>query len=530
MSRITDTLAALDRRIDGWLAAFRIKHPLLKRLVSLSVFLIALHLFYSHIGVYAYIHERPCSIHASAQCQRASIAQNYYQVDMNFFKPRIQRFAGNDGITGVEFPIIYYTAAVLYKCFGFNDAFLRIISLLVVSAGFLFFYLLANRFLKNSIFSMLITLSAVFSPVLLYYSANFMPDAPALGFTLMAWYFLMRYAEDEKNSSLILFVACATMGGLIKSISVMCFLVVFCLLVLDVLNVFKNGGRVQLFKHKLKLLLGLIVGLAIVVSWYAYAKWLTAAGGNNSFNMGTVIVQDKEGLALVYEMVSNVWLFQYYSYETYVLLLSALAFVVLTIRKANRVLVFTTLFYLLGSACYVYLFLTQFRYHDYYVIAVLPCAFFMLLLLADGIRKLSLRVSYLLGFAFAVVLVFNMKECIVNCKENYFYRYNSRIYLGGDYRPYYDLAPRLKELGLTRKDKVVSAFDDSYSNSLYFMDQPGYTVEGCYVGDTIQHAIDAPGVRYLVVNDSAKFNKVFPNNFSKQVVLTHRGLFVYKLK
>lgn len=507
-----------------------IKHPVLRKVVPVAVFLVALHLFYSHIGVYHYIHERPCSIHASAQCQRASIAQNYCNVDMNFFKPRIQRFAQSDGITGVEFPIIYYTAAVLYKCFGFDDAYLRIISLLIISAGFLFFFLLTNKFLKNSFFSMLITLSAVFSPVLLYYSANFMPDAPALGFTLCAWYFLFRYMDDEKTKSLVLFVVCAAMGGLIKSIAIMCFLIVLCLLVLDLLKAFKNADRVYLFKRKGQLFLGVFIGMSSVICWYAYAKWLTAAGGNNSFNMGTVMVNDKAGLDRVYEMVHNVWLFQYYSYESYVLLLSALAFVLLTIRKANRVLFFITLFYILGSLCYVYLFLSQFQYHDYYIIAILPCVFFMLLLLADGVRRLSVHYSYLVGVAFVVILLFNMKECIANCKANYFYRYNNKAYLGGEYRPYYDIAPRLKALGLTRKDKVVSAFDDSYSNSLYFMDQPGFTVEGCFVGDTIQHAIDAPGIKYLVVNDTAKFNKVFPNNFSKNVILTHRGLVVYKIK
>ena len=526
---IKEILRNLDLQIDAGLRIFKIKNPVLKRIVTASIFLVALHLFYSHIGVYRFIHERPCSIHASAQCQRASIAQNYYHVSMDFFKPRIQRFAQNDGLTGVEFPIIYYTAAVLYKCFGFDETFLRAISLIIISAGFLCFYLLANKFLKNGFFSMLITLSAVFSPVLLYYSANFMPDAPALGFTLCAWYFLFRHIHDEKNKWLLLFVLFATLGGLIKSISLMCFMVVLCLLLLDALKVFKTEERIHLFRRKGRLLLGILVGMGIVISWYAYAKWLTGVSGNNSFNMATVMVQDKEGLARVYETVHNVWLFQYYSYETYVLLLSALAFVILTIRKANRVLVFITLFYLLGSLCYAYLFLSQFQYHDYYFIAMLPTVFFMLLLLADGVRRLSLRYSYLVGFAFVVILFFNMKECIANCKANYFFRYNSRAYLGGDYRPYYDISPRLKALGLTRQDKIVSAFDDSYSNTLYFMDQPGYTVEGCFVGDTIKHIINAPGVKYLVVNDSAKFNKVFPNNFSN-IILTHRGLIVYKLK
>ena len=118
----------------------------------------------------------------------------------------------------------------------------------------------------------------------------------------------------------------------------------------------------------------------------------------------------------------------------------------------------------------------------------------------------------------------------MNCKENYFSRFDSREYLGGDYRPYYDLEPKMRALGITRKDKIVSAFDDSYSNSLYFMNQPGFTVEGVYQRDTIVNAINAPGVKYLVVNDSAKFNKIYLQDLAKRIIIIHRGLIVYKLK
>lgn len=524
------TFAAIDRKLDGIMKIFAPKRKLFRMLFPPLLFLLVLHLIYSHIGIYEHIHERPCSIHVSAQCQRASIALNYYHVDMNFFEPRIQRFNQDDGIIGVEFPIIYYTAAVLYKFFGFDETYLRAISLLIISAGLLLFYLLANSIIKNSILSLIAVGAAILSPVLLFYSANFMPDAPALGFTLGAWYFLFRHMHSEKNSHLAWFVLLATLGALIKAVSLLCFAVVLCLLILDRLNVFKKPDSVRAFKYPGKILAGILLGTATVIAWYMYAKWLSKTHGNQAFALTPIMVSDMEGLRQVWHFVRNSWLFQYYPYEAYILMASAIAFVILTIRMTNKLLLSITVLYILGSVCYVYLFLNQFMHHDYYLVAILPCVFFMMLLFVDNVRKLSLRHSYLIGAAFLIIAFFNMRESLAACRENYSFRFDSKVYLGGEYRPYYDLGPKLKALGLTRADRVVSAFDDSYSNSLYFMDQPGFVTENCFVGDTIGNQLNAPNVKYLVVSDSAKFNKAYPNDFVKNIVLVHRGLIVYKIK
>jgi len=207
-----------------------------------------------------------------------------------------------------------------------------------------------------------------------------------------------------------------------------------------------------------------------------------------------------------------------------------LVFVIVAIKRINKLLLSITVLYLLACICYAYLFLYQFAHHDYYFIALMPLCFFLILSFADGLSKITRHYSGFLMVALLVILIFNIKECLFNCKENYAYRYNSRVYLGGDYRPYYDLEPKLRAAGLTRKDKVLSAFDNSYSNSLYFMNQPGFTVEDVYQQDTILMALKAPGVKYLVVNDSSKFNKIFHKDFRDKIIFVHRGLIVYKLK
>ena len=154
---------------------------------------------FTYIGVYKFINKRPCSIHSSAQGQRASVALNYYKNDMNFFEPRIQRYITGTGITGLEFPIIYYSAAICYKLFGFNDIFLKLINLSLVIFGLFLFYKLSYSYIKNYIFTIFIISSAAISPVLLFYSPNYLPDAPSLGLVLASWYYFFRYINTNKN-------------------------------------------------------------------------------------------------------------------------------------------------------------------------------------------------------------------------------------------------------------------------------------------------------------------------------------------
>lgn len=498
---------------------------------SVILFFLALNWFYGYIGIYERLDERPCSIHSSSQCQRASIAQNYYHIDMNFFKPRVNRFDYSGGITGSEFPIIYYLAAISYKLFGFNDMYLKLINLLFVTLGFYFFFRLAQQFLKNAVLSVFLVCAAVVSPVLLYYSANMLPDAPALGLVLCAWFFFFRYLKSNKNKHLYFFVAFGTLAGLIKVISVMCFFVAFGLIFLDWLGFFKNeeGKRKELIQKKGRVILSSIIGMLIIVAWYYYCRLIYHFYGNPPSLMNTMIVTDSDTLAMVWGFMKN-WIFDYYPSEAYVLMACGVVFILVNIRRVNRLLLSLTVIYILGSACYLYLFLYQFMHHDYYIVAMLPSVFFLFLTFFDLVSRISLRYTVLINALFIIILVFNLKESLDKSRKIYATRFDAKVYFSADYRPYYDLRPRLRDRGIKWEDKFVIAFDESYSNSLYFIDQAGYTIEKTYEPELIDKILKKPDAKYLILSDSAMFNKMYPNNFADKIIMYHRGLIIYKLK
>ncbi|MCE3260216.1 MAG: hypothetical protein K0S12_1857 [Bacteroidetes bacterium] len=486
----------INARFDRLTDKLTIKNERASAIFKLLVFAIAVHLLFTTIGVYKFIHLGPGSIHASAQGQRASVALNYYKNDMNFFEPRIQRYITGEGITGLEFPIIYYAAAIMYKMFGFNDVFLKIIDLLIVLYGLLMFYRLSLQYIKNSFLTLFVVGTAALSPVFLFYTPNYLPDAPSLGFVLAAWYFFFQYLKTDRSRHLNLFVLFGTLGALIKSIAVLCFMVVICLVILDWLRFFKRTHKGSIFKNKGRVLLAVLIGFVLVAAWYYYAHYITKKYNNQTFALSPLMVDSWERWVKVLIGIKNYWVYQYFSYEAYVLMLCSIIVIILSFKFVNRLLLTVTVLNVLGSIGYVYFFTYQFENHV------------------------------------GVILFFNMKESVLKCKINYYNRnLYERTYLTGmDYRPYEDLEPKLRAKGVKRTDFTLSAFDDSACSSLYLMDQIGITVNSNPERQAIDTVLTKYNIKYLVINDSAKFNKIYPNNFSDKILLFHRGLIVYKLK
>ena len=522
--------------INIFLNKFKIKNTFSKNIIATILFLIALHFyFYSSIGTYNYLHKRPCSIHSSAQCQRASVALNYFEEDMSFFKPRVQRAAHSDGesrITGLEFPIIYYVAAILYKFFGVNEVYLKYISLLLCSFGFVCYNLLVLKYIKNIILSIVIVLAASFSPVLLYYIPNFMPDAPAFALMLAAWYFFFNFLESNKIYNLRLFIFFGILSALIKAPFLMGFFVVLFLIALDYLNFFKTNTKQNIFLNRKKIVLYILFGFIVVISWYYYARWLAKINNNETFSLEPVLAISWEIVSKISETVINIWLFQYYPYETYVFIFGIILILIIGFKFVNRLLATITILYILGSLCYIYLFLKQFMWHDYYIISLLPAVFFLFLTFADFTRNISDKYSSIILVILFITIYFNIKECRIWTKKQYNDRFSDYV-LSSDpantYIPYEDLETKLRSLGIKRDNMVLFAFDNSFCNQMYLSNQLGYSFDRAISSTDLKKLVSNPKYKYLVVNDTIQFNKIYGKELKEKIISSHRSLLIYKL-
>jgi hypothetical protein len=421
--------------------------------------------------------------------------------------------------------------AVCYKLFGFNEMYLRIISLVITSIGLLFFFLLSRAYTKSNFVSLAITAAVICSPVFLFYTPSFMPDPPSIAFILIGWYFLFRYFKSQKNSHIHLTIIFFTLGTLLKATGGICFVILFILLLLDRFKFFRNSERDTLFPQKKWLILKACAGLAIVIAWYKYTIWFSSSHGGGTFLLSKNSSESLQDSLEVLAWMKKVWLNDYYSSEAYLLFIVAIIFVAVFCRLTNRLLLSITVLYILGSLCYFYLFLRQFRHHDYYIITMLPALFFLFLCLADLIRKISEKYFYPLQLIVLIVFFFNLKESFIKSRKNYSHRYSKEMYfLTGDFRAYEDLEPKLRRLGIKREDRVISGFDPSDCASIYLMNQLGIVFGSNNPKSEVDAWMDFPSVKYMVLNDSAKFRKMYGHDLSKKIIATHRGLIVYRLR
>ncbi|MBI2723119.1 MAG: glycosyltransferase family 39 protein [Bacteroidetes bacterium] len=508
----------------------------IKEAFAVILFLAALFWFYDYVGIFEVMKMRPCSVHLWPQCERGSIALNYSNWDMNFFLPRIHKFEhGNEGITGMEFPLVQYIPAICYKLFGFNEIYYRGFVLLSIVFGLCMFYRLMYSVNENYFVSIGLTAAASLSPALVFYSNNFMPDVTSLGFVLAAWFYFFKFLKGEGNSKLHyrVYWILMVLAILIKITSFISLTAVLGLVILDLLNFFKKTTPTgSLFSRSQKLIIfrGYVLSVILVAAWYLYARWLTQHYKTEGFLLSQTILTNWQDFIDIWDYIYKIHLYEYFTYEGYIHIAVLICVLIIAAKFVSRLYFTITLLLLVGDVLFIYLFFSQFQDHEYYIIALLPFVFFLALSFADLLKRISIKFSTIITYVVIIFLFFSVKESVRACKRDYFEKYQPKyIRWVSDFESYWDLEPKLRKLGVKKTDYTLAGFDMSFCNSLYLMDQLGYSFDENIQGVKLKALMENPRYKYLVISDSAKFNKMYPNNLQNSILTTHRGLIVYKL-
>ena len=498
-----------------------------RKILPILFFVIASVYVFSFLDFDENLVKRPRSVHSWAQCMRASIAKNYSEESMNFFLPRLHNVLGGEGITGLEFPFVNYSVAILYKVFGFNEAYFRGFVCFSMFLGLGFFFLLSYSLLKNILISLLVVGLCFFSPVLVYYTTNFMPDVTSLGLVLVGWCLFFKYLSTNQTKFIYWFCFAFTLATLIKITSFITFGVIICLLILDKIKFFhKTNNAAPLIKHKKQFIILTITGTSVVVSWYVYAQWLSTAYDSSAFTLGTVSPKSVDEFFEIWEAVKMNWLSEYYNPDFYTTMLWLLISLVVFFKFVSRLLFTIFFFTTLGSFAFSMFMFFQFMNHDYYIVPLLPCVFFLIITFFDMVVRVSKQFFSPIKYIVSIWLGFTLFSNAMYSKSHYEYR-QSDYYLDvtkDDFRVYYDLEPKLREWGIKKHDITFVGPDYTFCNALYLMNQVGYQFSD-YNPDYLKGIMDLKP-RILVLKDTAAFNKSYPNN---RIVGTHNGLVIYKL-
>jgi len=511
----------------------QLKNNLIKKnLISFLTFLFVWIVFGYAAGVFQHLNEAPMGVHQSAQCDRASLAQNYYENGFDFFHPEVNEDRCTDGIVSCELPFTNYLAALLYKLLGFHEYWFRLLSYLFISLGMYAVFLLFRLYL-HVITSFILVFFINASPVILFYSANFLPDITSLGLMLIAWYLFFKihiahtYHPPLKSSGYqLLMILCLSIGIASKTTSLIQWMTMLAVLIFSHISIFK----INLLDRK-KLSITLICSMLIPVAWFLWSRHLSQTHNSQYFMMSIPHSENMEAYQNAWHVYLANWPPQTFS-EPMIYILMLLFFVVIALKKFISPQVwFISVINFIGSTAFLCIMIEQFKYHDYYVICLFPSFILSWIALAEASASIQPKFWWVKISAFILICLAGKQQFMLgttNLEERYTPgNYWEQSHLNAkDYRVF---GLQLKALGINRDACVVAGNDNAPNNILYLLNLRGHRFSSDHDNERISHIINGSRPAYLISNDSNFTNKVRPAVKALKLKTTYKYLNAYDI-
>ena len=479
--------------------------------------------------------KKPQSVHNWRQSDCASITLNYYQNGMKFFQPEVHGLISDRSASGKaatsEIPLFYYAIALLYKIFGYHDYIYRIVNTLIFLLGIYALFKLFKKLQVDMIWSFSLSLLFFASPVLAYYGNNYITDITAFSLSLIGWNFFIGYYKSGQTGDFywsMLFFFLGMSMKISAGISVITIMVIY---FIDVLNLIQFKPGTKLFPQKIMPLMLFSVTLILVGGWAVYARNYNIRHACEHFSTTIFPIWDisHAEMAKTLENIRNLWLDQYFSRVTLVFFFGLFVLNLAHLKKANKLLITSSITIFIGSVLYGILWFATFRDHDYYTINLYILPVITTLTFAEYMNRLYTEFSrnLIIKGILVCLLLFNIYHTQRVMIKRYYGWWNEHP-LFSDFDT---ITPYLRSIGISRFDKVISIPDNTF-HTLYIINQPGWTE--CYDMNkdsiAVQKSIDL-GARYLIVASGEELSKrPYLSSFVKDLAGKYGTVQIYKLQ
>jgi hypothetical protein len=518
--------------------------------IQTDVIFVILLLFVSCLyNYYQILFYPPYSLHVWRQADCLSFALNFYKENLNFFKPEINGIGlSSSSKTVSEFPIIYYIVAQLWKIFGQKEFIFRSIDIAIVFFGLFNLFRLTKAILNDRFFSIFIPLFLFTSSVLVYYTNNFLADAPAFGLALSGCYYLHRYITTSKNNALWYALIFILMGAVIKITSLLIFFSLTGALIIELL-----------FNHRFierKKIISLIIGFAITIGitfcWYLYARYYNSVNSGGFFLQTIYPIWDVNTAQrkVIFAALNSTLIPSFFNKFA----LAGLMFIFISLfifyKKVNRFLLFVSSICFVGIILYLILFFKAFDYHDYYLTNLLIFIPLVLItffhFLNQNYPKIFRHTLFRLSLSLILILLtyqtalknrlkyspakFFASEFFIKQSERELWEWH-HWYYNNNQKAFETIQPYLRSIGIVRTDRVLCLADESINISLYFMDQKGYTKYGFSIlseKERVKFAI-SEGCKYLIINSDQLTNDGEIKEFITNKIGQYQNISIFSL-
>jgi len=475
--------------------------------------------------------QSPQSIHIWRQTNGLSITQMYYEHNLNFFQPEIQNQLGDDGLSGKtagEFPIIYFAMAKVWQVFGKAEWSFRLFQLLILFSGIFFLFRMLIPLTGNAVRAGFISILVFTSPMFIFYGPNFLPDAPALAFTFVAWFFLYRYIEKHKNYSLWISAAFFFLAISLKITTATSFIAIGAWVIFESIFI-KSEKRV--FRFKFVHYIPFIVSVLLTIAWYWYVDYYNGLHKADFSYRGIwpIWKMTAEQFNKILDVLNKIFFKEFFSPPLQYATILVWIFMLFKIKKIAPFLGFLLIVMPLGFAAILTLWFQVLDGHDYYLITqmqVLVIVWVIFFIYLKDKKLWSHPVAYVLLF---VVFGLLANDGMIRHKARYEGWMNEGFKLHMEALT--EIQPYFEKWNIKAEDKVISIPDYSINASLYYMSRKGYTDFGSDFSkeETFRKRI-YQGAQYLVINDTTILREPLIQKFTNSFVGQYRNVKVYSLK
>ena len=482
--------------------------------------------FFICFFVYGYnkiLFSPPVGVHQWRNSISAAFAKNYYYNSFDYKTRTNALLADNrsSDVTIVEFPIVYYFVSILYRIFGPHEFLYRIVNILIGFLGLFCLFKAALLLFKDKWYALAVSVFVFTSPIFVFYTNNFIPDATCLSIEFIGMYFFFKYYYHRNVKHWYLSLFFMLIGGLIKTPSLIFF---FSISAIGLYNIFIEKKK---YFPSFKIFFLSVTGVLLVLfAWYAYSKIYSDIHGGSVSPVGIrpLWILPKDIINITLDRMSERFnKGDYHSSKFLLLTLLLLIINAFFYKKYPRLLNQLVILTVFGAISFTLLFFRSMRQHDYYqlgnlvIIPIIYLSFFTMLYNQYPKIYQSLITK---GFL-VVIMVLLINDCRINMNKRFcnsdwsYYSSMKKIYQFGELEPY------LRRLGIERNDIVYATPDISINISLYLMNQKGFTDYGSQHLSPIDRLnyLKERGLEYVIVGDRkevANFDQL-ENHFGNKI-------------
>ena len=497
---------------------------------------------------------QPQSIHQWRQADCLSLASNF-QENFNLFEPSIHNYISDDSTSGKsagEFPLLYYIVGQLWNVFGEHIFIYRLFVLLIFLSGLVALFDTCKILFRNDLFwAYFVVILTFTSPVLIYYSNNFLTNVPAFSLVLWAWNYTIKAYKNKNQRYFFYAILFFSFAALFKMTAYISFIVLFCLFILEWsgISLKKNTA---FFDNKKKIFIQFLFSFFLVSTYYYWAEYYNGVhGGKYTFNwLWPIWEMSKNEIEEAFHSARNVIYHQAFNRYTFFLIWGSLLFLIIDLKNNIRFLNLFIVITLLGVLLYIILWFNALNGHDYYVInlLILPLAILIFIIINFKQNRPQILNSKRIKWLASLFLVFN----IVYAANNIHYRYAGILgrnsFLGklfmnefergllnyfGHTNPYENLPEMVKynrSLGIIENDLIIYMPDESINISLYLLKQKGWTSyggTGSY--EEIFDKVKNKNAKYLFIGDDKTLEIDYILPFLREKIGEFKGVKIYDL-